>query len=99
MMIGTKALAIPKRIAPVVLASISNSKEIGARSKRSKERLRLSKVMVTESIEVVPKRIEMVTTPGRMVKMLSSPLPDLIKNMPVHAKGKIIPQLILGGLR
>jgi hypothetical protein len=55
--------------------------------------------MVTDSIEVVPKRIEMVITPGRRDRMLSRPLPDLIKNMPVQASGKIIPQLMFGGLR
>jgi hypothetical protein len=96
---GTSVFSIPKIIAPVVLASISNSNDIGARSNLSNDRLRLSKVMVTESIEVVPKRMEIVTTPGRTDKMLSQPLPDLMKNMPVHARGKIIPQLILGGLR
>jgi len=96
---GTKALATPKRIAPEVLASIRSSREMGASSNRSNERLRFSKVMVTASIEVVPKRMEIVITPGSSVRTLSSPLPDLIKNMPVHASGKIIPQLILGGLR
>ena len=96
---GTKALATPKRIAPEVLASISSSKEIGAKSNLSNERLLRSKVIVTASIEVVPKRTEMVTTPGKSDRTLSSPLPDLIKNMPVQARGKIIPQEILGGLR
>ena len=98
-MIGTKALAIPNKIAPEVLASISNSSEIGARSNRSNERLLLSNVIVTASIEVVPKRTEMVITPGSSVSTLSSPLPDLMKNIPVQANGKIIPQLMLGGLR
>jgi len=97
--IGTKALAIPKRIAPEVLASINSSSDIGARSNRSKDRLRFSKVMVTASIDVVPNRMEMVITPGNSDRTLSNPLPDLIKNMPVHASGKIIPQLILGGFR
>ena len=96
---GMTVLITPKRIAPVVLASISNSNDIGARSSLSNDRLLLSKVMVTDSIEVVPKRMEIATTPGKIDKMLSNPLPDLIKNMPVHAMGKIIPQLILGGLR
>jgi hypothetical protein len=86
-------------MAPEVLANIRISSEIGARSNRSNERLRFSKVMVTASIEVVPKRIEMVITPGRSARTLSSPLPDLMKNMPVHASGKIIPQLTFGGLR
>ena len=97
--IGTNALTIPNRIAPEVLAIISNSNEIGARSNLSNERLLLSNVIVTASIEVVPNRTEMVITPGSSVSTLSSPLPDLMKNIPVQASGKIIPQLMLGGLR
>jgi len=97
--IGTKALTIPKKIAPEVLASIRSSREIGARSNLSNDRLLLSKVIVTASIEVVPKRMEMVITPGRSARTLSNPLPDLMKNIPVQAKGKMIPQLMLGGLR
>jgi len=97
--IGTNALMIPKRIAPEVLASISKSREIGARSSLSKDRLRLSKVIVTDSSEVVPNSMAIVTTPGRSSSTLSSPLPDLIKNIPVQASGNIMPQLMLGGLR
>jgi hypothetical protein len=96
---GTKALTTPKRIAPEVFASIRSSSEIGAKSNLSKERLRFSNVMVTASMEVVPKRIDMVITPGRSVEILSNPLPDLMKNMAVQARGKISPQLMLGGLR
>jgi hypothetical protein len=96
--IGTKALTMPKRIAPEVLANISNSREIGARSSLSNDRLRLSKVRVTDSSEVVPNSMEIVTTPGKRSSTLSSPLPDLMKNIPVQASGKIIPQLTLGGL-
>jgi hypothetical protein len=96
---GTKELTIPKMIAPDVLASMRSSSEIGASRSLSKERPLLSKVIVTASIEVVPNSIEIVMTPGRRVKTLSKPLPDLIKNIPVHARGNIIPQLMLGGLR
>lgn len=96
---GTTALTIPKKIAPEVLASIRSSREMGDRSNLSNDRLLLSKVIVTVSIDVVPKRIEMVTTPGRSARTLSNPLPDLMKNIPVQAKGKMIPQLMLGGLR
>jgi hypothetical protein len=74
-------------------------REIGARRRRSKDRFFFSNVTVTESMEVVPKRIEMATRPGRREGMLSSPLPDLMKNIPVHARGKMIPQLTLGGFR
>jgi hypothetical protein len=49
---GTNALTIPKRIAPEVLANISNSSEMGARSSLSNDRFRLSKVRVTDSKEV-----------------------------------------------
>jgi hypothetical protein len=97
--IGTNALTIPKRIAPEVLATISSSKEIGDRSSLSKEQFLLSNVRVTDSSDVVPNSMEIVTTPGKSSGILSIPLPDLIKNIPVHASGKMIPQLILGGLR
>jgi len=97
--IGINALTIPKRIAPEVLAIISNSREIGAKISLSNDRLRLSKVRVTDSSEVVPNSIEIVTTPGKSSSTLSSPSPDLIKNIPVQASGKIMPQLTLGGLR
>jgi hypothetical protein len=50
-------------------------------------------------MDVVPNRMETETTPGSNVDMLPRPLPDLIKNMPVQARGKIIPQLTLGGFR
>jgi hypothetical protein len=96
---GTKALTIPKRIAPEVLANIRSCSDIGARSNRSKERLRLSKVIVTDNKDVVPKRMEIAMTPGKRDRTLSNPLPDLMKNMPVQARGNIMPQETLGGLR
>jgi len=72
---------------------------MGASSSLSKDLLRLSKVIVTDNMDVVPKRIEIVMTPGKSDRTLSNPLPDLIKNIPVHASGKIKPQDMLGGLR
>jgi hypothetical protein len=99
MIIGTNALAAPNRMAPDVFASISRFREMGANSNLSNEQLRFSKVTVTASIEVVPKRMEIATTPGRILGILSNPLPDLIKNILVHASGNIKPQLILGGFR
>ena len=99
MMTGTKALITPNRIAPEVLASIRTSKEMGASNSLWKEPLRLSKVMVTASMEVVPKRMEIVITPGKSDRTLPNPRPDLMKNMPVQARGKIMPQEMLGGLR
>jgi len=68
---GTNALAMPKRIAPLVFASM----------------------------DVVPSSTETATTPGRSVGMLSRPLPDRTKDIPVHASGKMIPQLTFGGFR
>ena len=62
--IGTKAFAIPKRIAPEVFASIKSSSEIGDSKSLSKERFFFSKVIVTASIEVVPNRTDTDTTPG-----------------------------------
>jgi hypothetical protein len=99
MAIGMNALTIPNRIAPDVLANISVSKEMGARSSLSNDRFLLSKVRVTDSSEVVPNSMEIVTTPGRRSSTLSIPILDLIKNIPVQANGKIIPQLTFGGLR
>jgi hypothetical protein len=96
---GTKALTIPNRMAPEVLANMSNSREIGARSSLSNDRLRLSKARVTDSSEVVPNSMAIVTTPGKRSSTLSRPLPDLMKNIPVQASGNIIPQLMFGGLR
>jgi hypothetical protein len=72
---------------------------MGASSNRSKEWFFFSKVTVTDSKDVVPKRMDSPTTPGSTDKILSTPLPDLIKNIPVQAMGKMIPQLRLGGLR
>jgi hypothetical protein len=97
--IGTNALRIPKKIAPPVLASIRRLSGIGANNKRSKERFFFSNVTVTASMEVVPKRMEMHTTPGRSVSMSSRPCPDFMNNIAVHANGNIRPQLIFGGLR
>lgn len=65
--IGTKALTTPKSIAPEVLANIRSSSEIGARTSLTNKRLRFSKVMVTASIEVVLKRMEMVITPPSLL--------------------------------
>ncbi|AHM58132.1 hypothetical protein EAL2_808p06290 (plasmid) [Peptoclostridium acidaminophilum DSM 3953] len=91
-------MIIPKMIAPVVFASISKFRLIGASKSRSKERLFLSKVIVTESIEVVPNRMDSAITPGSM-PLISTALSDLTKNISVQDIGKIIPQLMFGGLR
>jgi len=52
---GTMAFRIPKIIAPEVLASIKRFRLIGASNSRSKDLLLRSKVIVTASMEVVPK--------------------------------------------
>jgi hypothetical protein len=59
------ALNRPKRIAPLVLASIKKFRSRGAKRSLSKERLLLSKVIVTANIDVVPKRMDRLITPGR----------------------------------
>jgi len=98
MMAGTMAFKIPKMIAPVVLASINRFRLIGASNNLSKERLLRSKVMVTASMEVVPNRTAKDMTPGRIL-LISIALSDRTKNISVQAKGKIRPQLILGGFK
>ena len=95
---GMKAFRRPKRIAPEVLASIKIFKSMGARSKRSKERLLLSKVMVTANIEVVPNKMDMAMTPGKMLRISTGDW-ERTKNIRVQARGNIIPQLMLGGFR
>src|SRR5690554_1122502 len=95
---GTRALKIPNTIAPAVLANIRIFKSIGAKSRRSKEACFFSKVIVTASMEVVPKRIDKETKPGRTSRILSgSPL--LRKNIRAQATGNTKPQLILGGFK
>ena len=95
---GTNPLKMPKTMAPVVLASIRRLRSIGAIRSLSKDRLFLSKVMVTESMEVVPKSTDRHMTPGRRPR-ISSDVPDFRKNISVQATGKIIPQLMFGGFR
>lgn len=96
--IGTKAFAIPNSIAPDILAKISSVRDMGARSSLLKEALRRSKVIATDSIDVVPNRTDIIITPGRMERT-STGVDDLMKNARVQATGKMIPQLMLGGLR
>lgn len=96
---GTKAFAIPKMIAPRVFANIIRLKGKGESKILSKVLLFFSKVMVTESMDVVPKSMDMAIMPGS-IDMISIILPPvLIKNMPAHAKGNMIPQLIFGGFK
>jgi hypothetical protein len=95
---GTKALIMPKRMAPLVFASIRKFRSRGANRSLSKERLLLSKVMVTASIEVVPKRMDRLITPGRSSRTFTA-VCDFKKNISVQATGKTNPQLIFGGFR
>jgi len=95
---GIKLLIIPKSTAPLILENTSNSVLIGARSSLSNERALLSKVIVTASIEVVPKSIDIATIPANISSILKA-VPDLKKNISIHAKGKIIPHLIFGGFK
>ncbi len=95
---GTNPLNMPETMAPVVLASIRRLRSMGAIRSLSKDRLFLSKVMVTESMEVVPKSTDRHMTPGRRPR-ISNDVPDFRKNISVQATGKIIPQLMFGGFR
>jgi hypothetical protein len=54
--------------------------------------------MVTESIDVVPKRTDMATIPGN-TSIISNALFVLRNIISIQAKGKIIPQLIFGGFK
>lgn len=102
---GTIALRMPITIAPDVLAIMSVSNGIGASRRRSNDFAFFSKVMVTANMEVVPKRMESERMPGRISRMVlienaEPPIEDdLMKNIKVHARGKIMPQLRFGGFR
>jgi hypothetical protein len=91
-------LKIPNNIAPVIFAVISSSILIGANNNLSKERDFLSNVMVTESMEVVPNRMDIATIPLNTSSILNTVL-VLINIISIHANGKTIPQLIFGGFR
>jgi len=95
---GTMLLKIPNKIAPVIFAVISNLILIGANNNRSNDFDFLSNVIVTASIDVVPNRIDKLIIPGKTSSMLKAVL-VFINIINIHAKGKIIPQLIFGGFR
>lgn len=88
----------PNRTAPESLAMIIHSMPSGAINRRSKDRDFRSKVIVTESMEVVPKRMDMETMPGK-TSLMSKAVRVRISIMSIQAKGKMIPQLMLGGFR
>jgi hypothetical protein len=57
--IGTKALTMPKAIAPTVLASINRFKSMGAKSKRSKERMLTGQIeMMEQSLKNAKERLD-----------------------------------------
>jgi len=95
---GTIAFSIPKTIAPVVFAIIKRFKLIGAIKSLSNDLLFFSNVIVTASIDVVPKSTDIAIIPGS-ISRISIGVSDLNKNISVHDIGNIIPQLILGGFR
>lgn len=95
---GTRALKTPKIMAPLVLANIKVFKSIGANKSRLKEACFFSKVIVTASIEVVPKRIDKDIKPGKKPG-ISTGASVLKKNIKVQEIGKSSPQLILGGFK
>ena len=94
---GKILLNRPNNTAPVSFDMINSSNDIGASRSLSKERDFFSNVMVTASIEVVPKRTDIPIIPGK-ISLISKDL--VLKNIiKIQAKGKMIPQLMLGGLR
>ena len=95
---GKRLLKIPNKIAPVVFARMNNSIEIGAIKSLSNDRDFLSKVMVTASIDVVPKIIDRAIIPGKDAAIFK--VPFVLRNIiSIQAKGKSIPQLMLGGFK
>jgi dephospho-CoA kinase len=97
-MTGTKALNIPNKTAPKILAKTSTPILSGAISRRSNERPFLSKVIVTASIEVVPNKTLMAIKPGSS-SSTPVPPPERINCISVQDRGKTIPQLIFGGFK
>lgn len=94
---GTKALKIPNRIVPAILAKTIRFMLIGANKRRSKDLPLRSKVIVTANIDVVPNKILIAIKPGKSSKIFSPG--ERISCIKVQERGKMIPQLILGGLR
>lgn len=94
---GTKALNIPNTIAPVIFANTIVLRLIGASSNLSNECPLRSKVIVTANMEVVPKSTLMAIRPGS--NSIRFPSGERISCINVQDKGKMIPQLIFGGLR
>ncbi len=95
---GTKALIIPNRMAPSILAATNVLRLIGANNNLSKDLLLFSKVIVTASIDVVPNNILMAIKPGS--NSITSIFPDeRISCIKVQERGKIMPQLMFGGFR
>lgn len=95
---GTKALTIPNKIAPSILAETNILILIGANNNLSKDLLLFSNVMVTASMDVVPNNILMAIKPGNSSTIPISP-DDRINCIRVQERGKIIPQLMFGGFK
>ena len=96
---GRKEFTIPKNNAPESFATISRAKGKGATSNLSNARVLFSKVIVTASIELLPKSTAKETTPGRSSLISPKLRPALIKKRIVQARGKRSPQLRFGGFR
>ena len=86
----------PKMEPPNTLLKRILFNEIGASSNRSSAPILFSKVMTIASMDVVPKRAAIATSPGA-----KSDRPEGFRNVKAKAKtrGNSIPQLILGGLK
>jgi hypothetical protein len=88
--------ATPKIAPPNIFPTSIVIKEIGARKRRSKEPIPLSKTITAISIEVVPKKIAIAIKPG-----IASLISPLIRREKVKRRvmGKRIPIIMLGGFR
>jgi len=95
---GTNALRIPNKIAPRILAMTNVLILIGAINNLSNERLLLSNVIVTASIEVVPNNTLIAIKPDSNSSIPISPC-ERISCISVQESGNIIPQLIFGGFK
>jgi len=87
---GMKLFMMPETTAPLIFEKTSTSVLMGARSSLSNDLAFLSKVIVTASIDVVPKRIDMATIPANISTILKE-LPDLKKTSSSMQTEKLFP--------
>lgn len=96
-MTGTNALKMPNIIVPVIFASTITLILIGASRSRSNDLPLRSNVIVTASIEVVPNKTLIEIRPGSSSDIF--PPGERMSCISVQERGKMMPQLMLGGFR